>query len=73
MTDEQILREFRENLGKAAEHARVALDLLYQKNGPRRSFLFRGALGRAQSILLGLYIQEQHREIHENYGDYHQS
>lgn len=39
-----------------------ALDALYTASGPKRSIFYRMLLGRAQSILMGLYAQEQQRK-----------
>lgn len=43
---------------RAENHARDALDLLYDKEGPKRSLWVRMALGRAQSILMSLWKRE---------------
>lgn len=53
--------EFRFHLVRAEHHAQKALDLLYKSPGPKRSLWYRMLLGRAQSILIGLYVQEEGR------------
>lgn len=65
--DPEKLKEFRIHLEKAHTHAQRALDMLYQGDGPRRGFFYRVALGRAQSILIGLSVQENQRK--KNDGD----
>lgn len=51
-----------EQLEQAHTSAQKALDVLYDRNGPKRSLLTRMLLGRAQSILIGLYVQELDRQ-----------
>lgn len=46
------------NLVRAEQHARQAHDMLYLQAGPKRSVWFKMALGRAQSILMSLYVRE---------------
>jgi hypothetical protein len=55
-----LTEELHYNLVRAEQHARQAHDMLYKK-GPDRSIWFRMALGRAQSILMSLYVQERRR------------
>ena len=55
------LDEFVQNLETAHTCAQRALDALYSPSGPKRSILYRIALGRAQSLLIGLYVQELQR------------
>lgn len=50
------------NLHRAEQHARQAHDLLYLEEGPKRSIWFKMAVGRAQSILMSLYVQELRRK-----------
>ena len=50
--------EYLENLSAAHVCAQKALDYLYRDDGPKRSVFYRLALGRAQSILIGLYSKE---------------
>jgi hypothetical protein len=50
------------NLEQAHTAAQKALDILYDRDGPNRSLLCRMLLGRAQSILIGLYVQELQRQ-----------
>jgi hypothetical protein len=57
--------EFLENLDAAHRCAQRALDALYRPGGPKRSLLYRMLLGRAQSILIGLYVQEINRKDKE--------
>lgn len=54
--------EFLENLNAAHICAQKALDALYRPDGPKRSVWYRMLLGRAQSILIGLYVQELKRK-----------
>lgn len=54
-----------EQLNQAHISAQKALDVLYERNGPKRSLLTRMLLGRAQSILIGLYVQELDRQRRE--------
>jgi hypothetical protein len=53
-------------LGEAHTSAQIALDILYERNGIKRSLLHRMLLGRAQSILIGLCVQEAGRQNKEN-------
>lgn len=53
--------ELHYNLVRAERHAQQALDLLYKQDGPKRSIWFKMAVGRAQSILMSLYMQELRR------------
>lgn len=46
------------NLVRAELHARQAYDLMYTPDAPKRSLWFRLLLGRAQSILMSLWVQE---------------
>lgn len=55
------LEAYLQDLQKAHTHAQRALDALYRPSGPKRSILYRIALGRAQSLLIGLYVQELQR------------
>lgn len=50
--------EFHFNLVRAERHARQAHDMLYSGSGPTRGFWVRSALGRAQSILMSLWVKE---------------
>lgn len=59
ITDPTALLQF--NLVRAELHARQAHDLLYERKGPKRSIWFKMAVGRAQSILMSLYVQERRR------------
>lgn len=52
------VEELHFNLVRAELHARQAHDLLYKPGGPKRSMLFRMLVGRAQSILMSLWVQE---------------
>lgn len=49
----------------AQRNAQQALDLLYQRGGPKRSLWYRMLLGRAQSILIGLQVQEASRRSND--------
>lgn len=64
--EEREHREYVANLENAHIFAQKALDALYRPNGPKRSLLVRMLLGRAQSILIGLYVQELDRQRKEN-------
>lgn len=59
--EDEALDFFVLNLEQAQTHALRALDALYSPSGPKRSVLYRIALGRAQSLLIGLYTQELQR------------
>jgi hypothetical protein len=59
-----VLESYLDDLEKAHTHAQKALEALYSPSGPKRSILYRIALGRAQSLLIGLYVQEQQRRHH---------
>lgn len=50
--------ELQFNLARAELHARQAHDMLYLQDGPKRSFWFKSAMGRAQSILMSLHVRE---------------
>lgn len=52
------------HLVRAERHAQSALDLLYKPKGLRveRSFWFHRALGKAQSILMTLYVRDINRK-----------
>lgn len=54
------------NLDCAYRHAQQALDALYRTQGPKRSFWHRMALGRAQSILISMYVKEMKRKDPRN-------
>lgn len=54
--------QFLEDLNAAHICAQKALDALYRENGPKRSFWYRRSLGKAQSILIGLYMKELTRK-----------
>lgn len=54
--------ELRFHLVRAEYHARKAHDLLFTAEGPKRSMWFRMLAGRAQSILMGLFVQEVNRK-----------
>lgn len=60
------LEAYRQDLLTAHTCAQRALDALYTPSGPKRSILYRMALGRAQSILIGLHKQELQRERQRN-------
>jgi hypothetical protein len=59
--------EYRYWLSQAAQSTNKALTLLAASNGPDRSYLYRFLLGRASSILSGLYVQEKQREMNGDY------
>jgi len=61
LIEEDSCVEFIHDLKLAHTHAQKALDALYSPSGPKRSILYRMALGRAQSLLIGLYVQEIQR------------
>lgn len=71
MVQESPEEELRLNLASAEKHTQRALDLLYEQKGPKRSFWYRATLGRAQSILMSLYMQELRRARHEQRGKEH--
>jgi hypothetical protein len=55
---ESKLDEYHYNLVRAEQHSQQALNVLYSRDGPKRSLWVRMALGRAQSILMSLWVQE---------------
>lgn len=54
--------ELRYYLRLAEYYARSAHNLLYERDGPKRSAWYRTLVGRAQSILISLYVQEMNRK-----------
>lgn len=62
---ERLHQEFQEDLEAAHRCSLRALNALYEAGGPKRSFWYRLALGRAQSILISLYKQELQRKDDE--------
>lgn len=58
---EELYDNYMKHLESAHTEAQKALDALYARGGPKRSLLCRMLLGRAQSILIGLYAQEVDR------------
>lgn len=57
--EQQILHdEYVHHLEQAHIATQKALNTLYERDGPKRSLLCRMLLGRAQSILIGLHVQE---------------
>lgn len=66
LPDQKGFKSFSEELQfhlvRAEWHARHAHDMLYVRGGRRRSYWFASALGRAQSILMGLAKQELARK-----------
>lgn len=51
------------HINEAEQHARKAHDMLYSgSNGLKRSLWFKTVLGRAQSILMSLHVQELNRK-----------
>lgn len=52
------------HLVRAERHAQSALDLMYKPEGQRvdRSFWFHRALGKAQNILMTLYVRDINRK-----------
>jgi hypothetical protein len=62
MNDQERYREYIGDLGQAAESAHKALNALYAPHAPKRSVWHRMALGRAQSILISLYVKEKKEE-----------
>lgn len=58
---QRLHREFHEDLQAAHTCAQRALNTLYAEDGPKRSFWYRWSLGRAQSILIRLYMREMKR------------
>lgn len=54
--------EYMNNLNDAHVAAQRALNTLYEKEGPKRSFWTRWILGHAQSLLISLYVRELKRK-----------
>lgn len=63
--DPKKVDEFRLQLSQAHVAAERALSMLYSDTGPKRGFFYRMALGRAQNILIKLYILEAKRKTRE--------
>lgn len=59
---ERLHQEFVEDLVASQKLAERALITLYDEYGPKRSIIYRMLLGRAQSILMGLVVQEAKRK-----------
>lgn len=59
---EKLHREFIEDLEAAQTLSERALNALYAESGPKRSIFYRMLLGRAQSILMSLVVQEAKRK-----------
>lgn len=59
-------KRYVELLGRAHVDAQRALDMLYEPGGIKRSLWHRMLLGRAQSILIGLYVQEVGRRRNDS-------
>lgn len=57
--EEDEYQNYMDSLATAHIAAQNALDALYRPYGPKRSFMRRWALGRAQSTLISLYVKEQ--------------
>lgn len=69
MSESEGEEQFIQDLELAHTHALRALDALYRPRGPRRGVFYRIALGRAQSLLIGLYKQELQRRKQNGTGD----
>lgn len=54
-------KRYLELLARSQADATRALGMLHEPGGIKRSFWHRILLGRAQSILMGLYVQEFRR------------
>lgn len=67
MNEDQLILydEYLFNLEQAHIAAQKALNTLYERDGPKRSLFVRMLLGRAQSILIGLHIQELGKQTKE--------
>lgn len=59
---QKMHREFIEDLEAAQTLSERALNALYAESGPKRSIMYRILLGRAQSILMSLVVQETKRK-----------
>lgn len=67
--EQELYDQYLSNLEQSHIAAQNALNTLYETDGPKRSLLVRMLLGRAQSILIGLYVQElgrQREKSHRN-------
>lgn len=62
LDQQELYDEYLFNLEVAHIAAQKALNTLYERDGPKRSLLVRMLLGRAQSILIGLHVQELGRQ-----------
>lgn len=50
------------HLRLAERNAQYAYTMLFEPEAPKRSFWFRSAVGRAQSILMSCYVREANRK-----------
>lgn len=62
MEDRVYVEEYVDHLNDAHIAAQKAYNLLYERGGPKRNFWVRWILGHAQSLLIGLYIDELKRK-----------
>lgn len=67
--EKELYDEYMTNLDQAHISAQKALNTLYERNGPQRSLYVRMLLGRAQSILIGLHVQELGRQKEKSHRD----
>ncbi len=56
--DELILKD----ITTAAEHAREALNVVYEGNSPIRKWWWRRRLLKAESLLMGLMLEEERHD-----------
>lgn len=57
--------KFRHHLNQAHIHAQRAYELLFDSDGPKRSYFMRSAIGKAQNILITWYVRELKRKEDE--------
>jgi hypothetical protein len=63
---EELYEEYMFALSDAHIAAQKALNLLYRRNGPQRGFWQRRRLGKAQSMLISMYIAEKRKADERN-------
>ncbi len=63
--EEDLYETYMAHLQTSHIHAQKALDTLYKPGAPKRGLYCRMMLGRAQSILIGLYVLELRRATNE--------
>jgi len=60
--------KFRHHLARAHFHAQRAYELMFESDGPKRSYMMRSSIGKAQNILITWYVRETKRQRKESEG-----